>query len=537
VNIKSFSSSSFKYWLPWLAAVFSGLLLSAAFPPLGVADVVWVALIPLMLACQHSRRPSPLALGFVTGVVFWSFSIYWIAHVTVAGYVALVLYCSLYFAAFGYAFAWLSRKKEGVWWSNLAVMTASALLWSGLEWLRANLLTGYSWNQLSISQYQNIVMIQSAEWGGVYALSGLIVLFNTAAFLTISRYVVRGGKWGRRLHFEMLMAIILIALAFAFGVERVREYSQPSQREISLALVQPNIEQCWKWDDAYVDNIYVKLRSLTRTASLHADLTVWPETAIPGFLRDEGRSSQLVYELTRNGENLLVGGMDFYNIKPNVFNYYNSSFLMRKGMILAKYDKQHLVLFGEYVPFEKLLPFLDAFTPIDGTFQPGEDAVIMNIGDGNIPVSPLICFEDAFSPLATKAVRKGARLLINQTNDSWFDPSCGSRQHLSQSVFRCVENRVPMARCANTGMTCWIDETGRVREILKDQNNNVRCPGFLLANIPVPPDNMEMTQHSTSHGLFGKICATATILILISARLFQTRRKSPREQIHRGQMK
>ncbi len=498
----------------WIVAVLTGILLSIAYPPLEISELAWFAVVPLLLLIRNSHKP--FRLGLATGAAFWIANLYWIARVTIAGWLVLALYCSIYFGLFAATYPLLRRNLPRNWWGNLALMFSSALLWSGLEWLRGRLFTGFSWNQLAVSQYANTVIIQSADWGGIYAVSALIIFMNLAIALTIERYLEKRGDRGRRPHTELIAAVMLVALFFAHGIEKVSVEPPKDARSATLALVQPNVEQTEKWDEDHISMIYERLERLSLSALPFADVIVWPETAVPEFLRDSPRALDLIAKLHDGKTQLLIGSMDYEVADAGEYIYYNSALLIdERGHLIEKYDKQHLVLFGEYVPFERYLAFLGALTPIEASFTPGDKPTILNLGPQNIPSAVLICFEDTFAHLARNAVKKGARLLVNQTNDAWFDPSSGSRQHLAQSVFRTIENRVPMVRCANTGISGLIDAQGRVRDILTDAEGSVMTEGFLTVSPRPALDDMELTFQTASNGLFGRICAAIAAIMLL----------------------
>lgn len=511
----------------WLAAISTGILLSIAYPPAEVSELAWLALVPLLLILKNSKMS--FRLGFTTGAVFWIANLYWISRVTIAGWLVLALYCSIYFGLFAAAYPLLRRTLPSNWWGNLSLMLTGALLWSGLEWLRGRLFTGFSWNQLAVSQYANTVIIQSADWGGIYAVSALIMVMNLAIALTIERYVDKRGEWGRRPHTELIAAVMLVAVFFAYGIDRVSIEPAEDGRSARLALVQPNVEQTEKWDEAHISMIYERLERLSLSALPFADVIVWPETAVPEFLRDSPRCLDLIARLHNGHSQLLIGSMDYEVADVGDYIYYNSAFLIdERGHLAGRYDKQHLVLFGEYVPFERYLTFLGALTPIEASFTPGDEPTILELGPEKIPSAVLICFEDTFAHLARNAVKKGARLLVNQTNNAWFDPTSGSRQHLAQNVFRTVENRVPMVRCANTGISGLIDAQGRVKDILTDADGSVMTEGFLTVRPVAAPDDMELTVQTTSNGLFGRVCASLAGLILIRLGFDRCKRRQAR---------
>jgi len=187
------------------------------------------------------------------------------------------------------------------------------------------------------------------------------------------------------------------------------------------------------------------------------------------------------------------------------------------GTMQLKYDKQHLVPFGEYVPFPGVLR---KFTPIDADFIGGDVSTKFSVRD-LAPFSVLICFEDIIPSLATKAVRGGARWLVNQTNDAWFDPSAQSEQHMAHAVFRCIENRVPMARCCNTGVSCIIDTYGMVERALE-----VRKSGFSTKELHPAPAGQPPTFYTRHGDIFAKTCLalSVAVFIILGSKVWQKKR-------------
>ena len=511
-------SPKIERWIPRVAAAVSGLLVSAAFPPLEWWGAAWLGLVPLLLAVRQADTRSAARLGFLAGACCWLTSIQWLTHVTVVGWIILSLYCALYFMPIAVVFAaWTRRFGGATWWRNLALMLLGAAVWAGSEYVRSNLLTGFPWNPLGATQYRSTPLIQIARWGGVYAVSALVVFVNLAATLTMLRYAVHG--WRRtRFHPEIMFGFLAMAGCVTLGWS-VMKNDVVESRKLRVALIQPNIPQDDKWTSDTVDMIYGRLRDLT-TSAAHAEdlhLLVWPETAVPDDVRYSETSLGLVYDMVSNGVPLLVGSMDT-KWNDDGPRYYNSSFLFdRDGAIVGAYNKRHLVVFGEYIPFQPYASFIKALTPIQESFSPGFFSAVFDLSPPGITFSVLICFEDTMAKLARECVRNGARLLINQTNDAWFDPSSASRQQMIQCIFRCVENNVPAARATNTGVSCVIDRFGRVRGVLAGPDGQVRVAGYQTFELDVPQALARLTFYTRHGDLFARSCAIIALLGVVAA--------------------
>jgi apolipoprotein N-acyltransferase len=392
------------------------------------------------------------------------------------------------------------------------------MVWVAGEYLRSVLFTGFPWNTLGVSQYSGPALIQIAEWGGVYAVSACIVWMNTALFITVRQYIdgLRSNKY--RPHLELMFGFLPIALSFSYGFRILLERPVP-QEPLQVVLIQPNITQTEKWDRRKEREIRDTLESLTETAARmeNLDLIIWPETALPDFVRTSPASLDLVWRMTDLGTPILAGTMDVRHTASGR-TFYNSSILFGPGRTeIARYDKQHLVPFGEYVPFPKLMK---KFTPIEVDFAGGTESTLIPLGE-SAPFSVLICFEDTVAALSVNAVRTGARWLVNQTNDAWFDPGSQSEQHLAHAVFRCIENRVSMARCCNTGITGVIDARGNVTRSM-----DPRTGGFAMHVIEPRPENAGWTFYTRHGDVFAKFCLFAGAAI--AAVLFFSGRKKPK---------
>lgn len=511
------------------AAAFSGWVLSCAFPlpetleGLEGAGAAWMALIPLLLVIRASRPKAAFAWGWASGFLFWLLTLSWLlalrhtwggVAMPALGWVALSAYCALYTGLFAFVFAAVPGTR-------LLPLLAAPVLWAGTEWLRATLFSGFPWNPLGVSQYRNIAAIQVAGVGGVYAVSALIMLLNTALAMTILRIFseIRSRiTRRRRVHTELMVGLAAVAICWSWGVRTVRQTPPYAGASLRVAAIQPAIPQLQKWSASFETDIAKALGEQTEFALMtRPDLVVWPETATPGMLRIDPLSQRLVESVSTQGDAyLLAGSMDYRQLPGQDPEYLNASFLVStNGQIETVYNKRHLVLFGEYLPFENQLPFVKNWSPLGFSCIGGEpNQPLMELAtpgtDRHEPVllSVLICFEDVFPYLARRDVRRGARLLVNQTNDAWFDGSAASRQHMANAVLRTVENRVPMVRAANTGITCFIDRFGRIAKRESSLGH-----GFSNAPVTASAADMPLTPYTrTGDWLFGLPCALATAL-------------------------
>ena len=510
-----------KVWaLRYGGAILSGVMLAASFPGWNQSTLIYTALVPLLLAVQSLSARQAALLSWLSGVVFYGLSLSWFWQMTntVDAWVFkfgtggallfIVSYCAIYFVPFGVAATWCGRVwLDGSFLKNIRIMMFMTALWTGLEYLRGKLFTGFGWNALGISQHANPATIQIAEWGGVAIVSAVIVWMNMGVFLTIRQYVQRQQLKKYRPHFELMLGLIPLALSIAFGMQVLFGVSA-SGVPVQVGLIQPNVPQTARRDAQLVREIRERLETLSSAALRmnEVELLVWPETALPDYVRLSFSSRALVNRLTHDGIPLLVGTMDFSE-GPQERVLHSSSLLFDGSLeAVGTYHKQHLVPFGEYVPFPGLFR---SMSPLDVDFTAGVASTLFRL-PGKAPFSVLICFEDTMGALARRAVQGGARWLINQTNDAWFDPSAQSEQHLAHAIFRCVENRVPMVRSCNTGVTSIIDSFGRVNRRLKPQTS-----GFLVGIVHPAPVEQKETQYTKLGDRFAQAMGVAGGVVLL----------------------
>jgi apolipoprotein N-acyltransferase len=276
------------------------------------------------------------------------------------------------------------------------------------------------------------------------------------------------------------------------------------------------------WDEADSDRRFQELlKQSEKVLTNNPDLLVWPESAMPLMLRYYAEMHDPVAALAQKHKVWMIIGSDDAEPLPKETNYFNSSFLISPdGRLAGDYRKQHLVIFGEYVPLAKWMPFLKWFTPIIGGFTAGTRPAEFELTNLKVKTSVLICYEDVFPQLARKAVQEDTDFLVNITNDGWFGEGAAQWQQAAGAVFRTVENGVPLLRCANNGLTCWIDANGRMREVFRDAKGSVYGEGAMLAQIPLlgPGEKRAETFYHRHGDVFGWACVGLAGLRVIGSR-------------------
>ncbi|RLB03359.1 MAG: apolipoprotein N-acyltransferase [Deltaproteobacteria bacterium] len=431
-------------------ALLSGLLYALSLPGWGLWPLAWFSLLPLLVALRKRGRRDGLLLGLLAGTVASLGALYWVV-VAVNRYgeiplplalpilLLLALYLGSYWGLFGLG-ATVFLERGGV----LSSVGISAL-WVLLEFLRAHLLTGFPWGMLAHSQYKLVPLLQICDLTGAYGLSFLIALGNGALFLLLEER----RPWG------LVLFGALLLTALSYGLVRLK--TPFAGGSIRVGVVQGNVDQAIKWDEARKRAILLLHRGLTLgLKGGDPRLVIWPETAFPGYF-PEGELSQTLKEIPREmGAYFLFGALSREGGK--VFN--SAVLLSPSGAPLGRYDKLHLVPFGEFIPLRRYLEPLFGQLASLGDITPGEEMTVFRLPEGDFSV--LICFEVIFPELARAAVLRGADFLVTITNDAWFGRTAAPYQHLAQVVFRAVENRVWFARAANTGISAIVDPWGRV---------------------------------------------------------------------------
>lgn len=450
-------------------AVISGIFLFLSFPKYGAGIVAWIALVPLMYSCRESTVISGFIRGFVAGLVFNVGLLYWIAFVIVnyghlslpIGIFAMLLmaaYLSIYVALFTAGLVYLRDR-------GIAQVIAAPLLWTCLEYAKSHLLTGFPWENLAYSQYLYIPLIQIADITGIYGLTFVIVLINVIICDLLTGFI--GGlerKESKRLLMEVAGGVLILIALWGYGDMRVRQMREivDSAPSLDISLIQGNIDQSIKWNPQHQDETLEIYKSLSGSASPSTSgLIIWPETAAPFYFQDMGLRTREVVLIAKNSANWLLFGSPSYIRKDNQVSFFNSAFLLSpEGRIAGRYDKVHLVPYGEYVPMRRFFPFIGKLVAGVGDFGTGKGYYPLLMDDRKVGV--LICYEAIFPESSLAYKRMGAGLLVNITNDAWFGRSSAPYQHLSMTAFRAVENRLYVLRAANTGISAIIDPTGKI---------------------------------------------------------------------------
>ena len=504
---------------PWGLSLASAVLLALAFPYPGIFPLAWVGLVPLLGAISGQTPGRAFRLGWGAGLVFQLGLIYWIV-VAVYVYggaslpVALIplLLLSAYLALFWGVFA--GGLRFFTVRLGLPLFLSAPFLWVALEYVRSFFWFGFPWEILGYSQFRWLHLIQVSEYTGVYGISFLLVLANVTVWDGIRWR--RGQARGRVFAAEAAILACLSGGCLLFGKLRLAELEGTAARgkEIRVGLIQGNIEQDLKWrPELQEETVSIYLRLSREAIREGAEILIWPETALTFFYEDDleyrPRIKAMVGEA---GVPLLFGspGMDPPALPGMEATEYNSAFLLdASGNEAGRYDKIHLVPFSEYTPLRWLLGGLANFMEGMGDFASGRE--LKNLVWGDRALGVLICYEAIFPDQVRRLVAKGSTFLVNITNDAWFGKTSAPFQHHSMVVFRAVENRVPVARAANTGISSVIGWDGRI-----GRRTAIFTRGYLVDRIRTIPAGGKTFY--TRHGdFFAKVLTVFVLALLIWA--------------------
>jgi apolipoprotein N-acyltransferase len=533
---------------PLVSGLTSGILLWFAFPPADWGWLAWVAMVPLFgLIGRRQSRLSLYGGAWAGGLAFWLLSIQWVRLTDETAWLAwLSMATALSFWWPGF----LAMARLAVLRFRIPLMIAAPVLWVGLEFVRAYVLTGFPWYYLAHSQHRALPLIQIADFAGALGLSFVIAVVNAACvelFALIRRDASSGGARPAR-PIALRLAVVGLLLASTAGYGAYRLGSARFRSGPRLALVQSNLLQRYKMENKHREILAVYQRLIDRAARAadRPDLIVWPETSYPySFVtldpslnqlqarhlspdstpRDwlskmEAVSGQLHMWTDQLKIPMMVGSLT-YDFHRDGLSKYNSAILFQPGAAaIQSYHKLHLVPFGEYVPLIETFPWLTALTPYHGP-----DAIVPSLNFGRSPVwftlgpyrlAVAICFEDTVPQVVRRffagpAGERQPDVLLNLSNDGWFQDSSEHDMHLAVSIFRAVENRVPLVRSVNTGISAFVDGNGRVLA------EHPKMQEGILTRI-VPLDD-RVSLYSSCGDWVGVSCLAATVALLLLAGL------------------
>jgi apolipoprotein N-acyltransferase len=510
----------------WLLVLLSAILQIIIFPLPNLYVLCWVAVAPFLVALSRTRQPDTLQLtegvkllpasplqgfvmGYVCGILWYAGSCYWIFSTmrqyggvnTLAAIGILILFC-LYLGLYQGAFGLLMTLLAGKGSFNPRALLLSPVVWVGVELARTRI-TGFPWDLLGIAQVDNIPLARIATFTGVYGLSLEILIVN-AAFAA--------GFLFRR---EKRKTLLLAAVCAAVVLQAGRLIPAPPFASDHVAtLVQTNIPvlEGADWTKEYFDTTLQDLLALSKAPSLPPNsdsrLIVWPENPAPFYTSDPAFRDTLGQFARENHAWILAGSVGIKNANPSTSRptqIFNSAALIdSNGELVGRYDKIHLVPFGEYVPFKNIFSFAGGLTKEVGDFSAGKSRDPLDAGGKKLGV--FICYESIFPDEIRQLAANGAQVFVNVSNDGWYGDSGAYAQHLKQARMRAIENQRWLLRDTNTGVTASIDPYGRV---VASVDRKIRTA------LQAPYALSDVTTFYTRHGdWLAYLCAIISVVAL-----------------------
>jgi len=509
-------------FLPPLSLVFpafaSGVLITLCFPVVNWWWLSFVALVPILVAA-HRRRATPkesFRAGFLMGFACYVTMLWWIvdlvpsADVTIPwlmtpALILLVVYLALYPAFFMLIVSSVSR------WRTASVLVAAPGAWALTELARSRGELAFPWGSLGYALTYRPELTQFASVAGVVGLSFVIVFVNVlvAGVFTNRRVVARA--------LCLAAAVAVVALLWNRGAVAIERVDADRGATVRVAVVQPNVDLAVKWEPEFKDSTFRLIDRLAREAAAGgAEVSFFPETSAPVYI-DNPRYAQYREQLVKVVEEtqrpLFIGFLDYrYEGPDRVLDIFNSSGLFTPDGRLQKYDKSHLLPFGEALPLAWRFRWLQKINFGQANFQPGTRT--KPIDEGRFTFTPLICFESVFPYLCRRGVLNGSEMFVNITNDGWFSDTPGPFQHAEMAVMRSVEFRRYLLRSANTGVSFVVDPAGRIVSRL-----GLFEEGIVYADV-APRDGL------TVYARYGDwIAGVASVVFIVLAFLVRGRRR------------
>jgi apolipoprotein N-acyltransferase len=452
----------------------TGILIALSLPPFKTGFLAYGALVPFFLLLKDKRGFEAFRWSYLTGFVVFAFTLYWLWGVTKAGFLGALLVLPLYFNLYAFFHTTL-LKRFGKW-----AFALFPFLWTSVEYLQSIGETAFPWVYLGYSQSYYLPLVQYAEYTGVYGISFWIVCINVLIYLL---WQYRNVPI-RKIVISSTLLVLFIVPA-AFGLYVLRE--KPKGETLKIALIQGSIDPYEKWDPQYVNrNFDLYIEKTKEQMAQNPDLVIWPETATGTWLRYERKYRDIIHFMVDSSRiPLLTGSIDYTFNDQTHYDHFNSAFLFEPhSSRIQHYQKRQLVPFSERVPYSQILPigiFRDFLSDMElgvGSYVRGKEYNLLKIyqnkeydtlsanrnDDKKYFFAVPICYESVFPNLLRKFVKNGANFLAIITNDAWFGKTSAPYQHAQIAAIRAIENRISIARCANTGISCFIGPYGRVSQ-------------------------------------------------------------------------
>jgi len=437
---------------PFKNEIISGLLMGLAQQPLGLGFIAWVGLIPWFFSFkQYVTLWDGVKSFFIWGCVYHLVTIFWLALnigtspvVAVISLLATVIFLSVMILP-GAAIMVFTRRKT----ANF--LFAFPIVWVGIEYFRMVGALAFPWVSFANTQTQFLLPIQNAEITGILGITFWVVMVNVVIFKSVQS----------NLKFRICTTAFFL-LPWMTGLFLYPE-DISDDGALEVAIVQPNVPLSEKWEDHLISDHIDHLIQLSQPAIQDkVDLVVWPETAPPIYLLKTGKHYlRKIQSALRGSDTVILTGIPHYEQKNREIESYNSVIMFNSTEILGLYNKIQLVPMAEYVPLSDIFPSLKDLNFGQANFTQGQTCTTFPVGQWM--VGSVICFESTIPQLVRRFIRAGAGVMTIVTNDGWYESAPEPQQHAKQAIFRAIESRKPILRCANTGISMIIEPSGNIR--------------------------------------------------------------------------
>ena len=520
----------------------SGILLILCFEPFNLYWLSWISFVPFLLGVKARKDRAVFFLGtlfgfvFLLGSLFWLRSIHWSVPFLLAflwsplwglwAWITKKMWFYLCFPDVDSAVGSAQNHEFSLSWKKyLILIFSSAAIWVFFEWLRSWLFSGFPWNLLGVSQAYCSPVLPLASLFGVLGISFLLILVNLSLAFFLESYSL-----SKKLNWQLLLLPVTFLL-FTFLVGKIPKEPLSAAPSIKVLLIQGNFYR-GETDKDYLEQLQTYRNLSLKHAADKPDLIIWPETAVPSKYSEDPFYQKTIKDVVRICKSKVLFG----SIHQENERMTNSAFFVNEqGQIINRYDKIHLVPYGEYTPMKSILPSLlwnwlnkivDMGNLVHGTSYDAVQASKYFRAGVNI------CFEDVFPKNSREYVRNGANLLITLTNDSWFGKTSGAAQHTAHSIFRSVENGLPMIRCGTTSESCFISPTGKLSHLITDEEGSRFTRGTAVVKIISLAPNT--TFYYRNPNLMIILCSGIAFLAFLSTALHFLKRKSRLREIISG---
>lgn len=442
------------------AAVASGVALAVAFPGLDIGPLALIALVPLFWSWRDATPARCALFGLLAGVAFFSIHLWWVVYFGAVAIVPFIAALSIYWAATGYVIGFLHRL-------NVRSPLIVAATWVCFEAVRTSWpLGGFPWGQPGVALHDFPVARAVAEWGGIPLVTFIVVLFNA---LLVEAIIGWQSRSQNNQGFKVTVVSLVGVIAFV-GLADLFRFTATPTGSLRIAMLQGN-DLNRPLTQKEVDSDYLTRRHLELAAELRGkyDLIVFPESGLMSDPESDQRLMLRLRKIAREHDSFLM--VNVVDEQARGKRYNANRLYSPSGLLVGTYAKQHLVPFGEYVPWRESLKFISALQQVSRDLDPGEKAVVFDLN--GTPIGTVICFESAFGPLVRESVRKGAQAIVVTTNNRSFRRSANSVQHLALSQMNAAAVARPMLQSSISGTTAVISASGDVSHATRLFENQV----------------------------------------------------------------